>query len=115
MNTTCQFYLRGVALLRFDEVSSGKSSKYLMTAMRILKWFTDSLSFASHADELPPRVGADVIFSPFLVEGSLLENCGAKSDLVSGLVVFWENIRGFSVRVAVRTFGFPLVVTPSIF
>ena len=42
--TKCQFDLRSVALLCFEKVFSGRSSKYFVMVKRIRRWFTDSIS-----------------------------------------------------------------------
>ena len=45
-----------------------------------------------------------------------LGNCGAKNDWVFGVFVSLQNgCHGLSIPVAVRIFGFPLVVTPAFF
>ena len=90
LNTRCKLYQCGVALLCFHEG----------LFRQVIHVLHDQL--ANQADGLRARVEVDAFFSLFLLEGSLLESCGARYDRVSG----------FSI--AVRIFGFQLVETPAL-
>ena len=111
LNTRCLFYLCGVALLC---ASMRISSMYFITAMRMLRWFTDSISLQTvlTVSGLALKWVPSFIFPSLRVPCSKLVVPGTTGCPDSSL---FKSTRGFFCPNCRSDLRIAIVITPGIF